>query len=76
MRDLGKKYAAALGCLREDVDAQLAGSPTRPFALLRWEQLSGCGVPQADHRALCKQGLGGFPASDACFIARAQWRRP
>jgi hypothetical protein len=75
MRDLRQEYAEALSCLQEAVDAQLAESPTRPFALLRWQQLSDCGVPEADHRALCKETLGGYLASDACFIVRAQWTR-
>jgi hypothetical protein len=74
MDDPSDRHSRALGCLSALVEEQLASSRTRPFAALRWEQLSDCGISVADHESVCKALLGGFPASDACFVVRSRWQ--
>lgn len=66
-------YSEAWEAIARMVREQLARAPSRPFAVVTWQQMEEAGVGAADREAVCREGFGGHPASDGCFVSRSRW---
>lgn len=69
-----ERHAEAIDRLAALVDGQLAQAPARPFAVVAWERMAGLGIAPDEQAAVCKAALGGFVASDGCFVVRRRWQ--